>query len=137
MKDVLKCPRCGESIEIYKNPLPTVDVIIYTLKKEVLLIKRKNPPYGYALPGGFVDVGESLEEAALREILEETGLKIEIDSVFGVYSSPDRDPRNHTITTVFVARMPDGQIPRAGDDAKEYGFFSPSMLFPRWPLTTK
>ncbi|GAB6162546.1 ADP-ribose pyrophosphatase [Desulfothermus naphthae] len=133
MKDVIICPRCGKNIEVYKNPLPTVDVIIYTDNKEVLLIKRKNPPFGYALPGGFVDVGETLEEAALREIKEETGLEIEIESVFGVYSSPDRDPRNHTITTVFIARFPKGQTPRAGDDAKDLNFYPlnnlPKMAF--------
>ena len=133
MKDIIKCPICGGNIEIYKNPLPTVDVIIYTENKDVLLIKRKNPPFGYALPGGFVDVGETLEDAAIREIKEETGLNIEIESVFGVYSSPDRDPRNHTITTVFIARLPKGQSPIAGDDAKDLGFFSldnlPEMAF--------
>jgi len=133
MKTIFKCPRCGEKIELYKNPIPTVDVIVYNDKWEVLLIERKNPPYGWAIPGGFVDVGETLEDAAKREILEEVGLKIELDMVFGVYSSPDRDPRQHTITTVFIARLPKAQRPEAGDDAKTFKFFSlnnlPKMAF--------
>ncbi len=133
MKDTLICPKCGEKILIYKNPLPTVDVILYNYKKEVLLIERKNPPFGFALPGGFVDVGETVEEAAKREIKEETGLDIEIDMVFGIYSSPHRDPRYHTITTVFIAKLPENQSPLAGDDAKKCTVFPlhnlPHMAF--------
>lgn len=81
------------------------------------MIKRKNPPAGWALPGGFVDYGENLESAAVREAREETGLDIELLRQFHTYSDPDRDPRQHTITTVYIARSK-GR-PLAGDDAKE------------------
>jgi 8-oxo-dGTP diphosphatase len=76
----------------YKNPIPTVDIIIEA-EKGVVLIERANPPYGWALPGGYVDYGESLEEAACREALEETGLKIELLRQFYTYSDPSRDAR--------------------------------------------
>ncbi len=99
----------------YKNPLPTVDIII-ELKDKIVLIYRKNPPYGWALPGGFVDYGETLEFAAIREAKEETNLDIEISYLLGCYSDPERDPRFHTITTVFVAKGK-GE-PKAKDDAK-------------------
>ncbi len=133
MKTQITCPHCNGIIEIYKNPLPTVDVILYNENKEVLLIKRKNPPYGWAIPGGFVDVGETVEQAARREIEEEVGLKIYLQGIFGVYSSPDRDPRHHTITTVFYAKLPSENPPQAGDDAAECKLFSltklPDMAF--------
>lgn len=110
----------------HKNPFPTVDIIIEVKgedgKPGIILIKRKNPPYGWALPGGFVDYGESLEEAAVREAKEETSLGIEIIAQFHTYSEPGRDPRFHTISTVFIARA-EGQ-PKAQDDAKEIGVFS-------------
>ncbi|NOX21276.1 MAG: NUDIX hydrolase [Nitrospirae bacterium] len=109
----------------YKNPYPTVDIIIET-DKGIVLIKRKNPPHGWALPGGFVDYGESLEQAAVREAREETGLDIELIRQFHTYSEPDRDPRFHTITTVYIARAK-GQ-PKAGDDAKEVGVFTRDNL---------
>ncbi len=109
----------------YKNPLPTVDIIIET-PGGIVLIKRKNPPYGWALPGGFVDYGESLEEAALREAKEETGLDIELIRQFHTYSAPDRDERFHTITTVYIARA-EG-TPRAADDAKEARVFTRENL---------
>jgi len=67
------------------------------------LIERKNPPYGWAIPGGFVDYGETVEEAAKRELLEETGIKAEEISLLGIYSDPDRDPRFHTISMVYYA----------------------------------
>lgn len=98
-----------------KNPFPTVDIIIEKEDK-IVLIYRKNPPYGWALPGGFVDYGETLEEAAIREAKEETNLDIEILYLLGCYSDPKRDPRFHTITTVFVAEGK-GEL-RAKDDAK-------------------
>ena len=88
----------------------------------MLLIKRKNPPFGWALPGGFVDLRESLEEAAAREAQEETGLQVENLDQFRAYSAPDRDPRQHTITNVFTARGR-GQI-RGGDDAAEARVFN-------------
>jgi 8-oxo-dGTP diphosphatase len=103
----------------YRNPLPTVDIIIELVDggapPRVVLIKRNNPPQGWALPGGFVDYGESAEQAAVREAAEETGLQVELTALLGVYSDPSRDPRHHTLTTVYVARA-QGE-PVAGDDA--------------------
>ncbi|WP_456430744.1 NUDIX domain-containing protein [Thermosulfuriphilus sp.] len=119
------CPKCGETIITYRNPLPTVDIII-ELGGGVVLIERKNPPFGWALPGGFVDYGESLEEAARREALEETGLEVELICQFHTYSDPRRDPRQHTISTVFVARAQG--IPQGGDDAKQARVFSLTEL---------
>jgi len=113
-KDARLCPHCGKAIKGYRNPFPTVDIIIEIAsgsydpvsrgkKKGIVLIKRKNPPYGWALPGGFVDYGESLESAAQREAREETSLKVELKYQLGAYSDPPRDPRQHTISVVFVA----------------------------------
>ena len=87
----------------YKNPIPTVDIII-ELESGIVFIKRADPPFGWALPGGYVDYGESLEEAACREALEETGLKIELLGQFHTYSDPLRDARQHNISTVFIAK---------------------------------
>ncbi|MDW7643663.1 MAG: NUDIX hydrolase [Desulfuromonadales bacterium] len=116
----LECPRCGEAVTVYRNPVPTVDIIIRR-GNTIVLIKRKNPPLGWALPGGFVDYGESLEEAAVREAKEETGLELTELTQFGAYSDPARDPRQHTISFVFTAR---GQGTLAsGDDAAEAGWF--------------
>ncbi len=124
-KKVINCPQCGASIEVFKNPVPTVDIIIQWQGK-IVLIQRKNPPLGWAIPGGFVDYGESLEEAAVREAKEETGLDVELIRQLHTYSDPRRDPRQHTITTVYIAR---GRgKPRAGDDAKGLGIFSPQDL---------
>jgi 8-oxo-dGTP diphosphatase len=103
-----------------RNPLPTVDIII-EYNKGIVLIKRKNPPDGWALPGGFVDYGESLEAAAVREAKEETGLEVELVRQFHTYSDPKRDPRHHTITTVYVAEAKGMAV--AGDDAQEIGLF--------------
>jgi ADP-ribose pyrophosphatase YjhB (NUDIX family) len=103
-----------------RNPLPTVDLII-EVDGGIILIKRKNPPPGWALPGGFVDYGESLEAAAVREAREETSLEVKLIRQFHTYSGPGRDPRFHTITTVYIARA-EG-TPRAGDDAGEVGIF--------------
>ncbi len=111
--------------ETPRNPLPTVDVIIET-EEGIVLIKRKNPPYGWALPGGFVDYGESLEEAAIREAKEETGLDIELIRQMHTYSRPDRDPRFHTITTVYIARARGKPI--AASDAQEVGIFTRDNL---------
>jgi 8-oxo-dGTP diphosphatase len=111
----------------HRNPVPTVDIII-TLGAGVLLVKRKNPPYGWALPGGFVDYGESLEQAAVREAQEETGLHIRLVRQFHTYSAPDRDPRQHTVSTVFLATA-EG-TPVAGDDAAEVGIFMEESLPP-------
>ncbi len=113
-----------------RNPVPTVDIIIEIKRKDgkegIVLIKRKNPPRGWALPGGFVDYGESLEEAARREAKEETSLDIKLKYQLHTYSDPNRDPRQHTISTVYVARAK-GK-PRARDDAQEIGIFSPREL---------
>jgi len=121
MKDFIVCPFCGKEIERYRNPLPTVDIIIET-GKGIVLIKRKNPPYGWALPGGFVDYGETLEHAAVREAKEETSLDVKLISQFRAYSEPSRDPRHHTISVVFMARAVSG-TPDASDDAAEIGVF--------------
>lgn len=120
IKDKLICPNCSGIVKNYKNPLPTVDIII-RLEGGIILIKRKNPPFGWALPGGFVDYGESLEAAAIREAKEETSLDIRIVSQLGAYSDPQRDPRHHTITNVFIAEATG--TPAAADDAAEIGVF--------------
>lgn len=88
----------------------------------IILIKRKNPPEGWALPGGFVDYGETLEAAAIREAREETGLEIKLIRQFHSYSDPLRDPRHHSISTVFVAEA--SGTPRAGDDAEGLALFN-------------
>jgi ADP-ribose pyrophosphatase YjhB (NUDIX family) len=116
----MECPKCGHRLKSYKNPLPTVDIII-ELKGGIVLIERKNVPFGWALPGGFVDYGESLEQAALREALEETGLQITLKQQLKTYSDPDRDSRHHTISTVFIATA-EGS-PQAGDDAGKADIF--------------
>ncbi len=109
-----------------KSPVPTVDIIIEARteggREGIVLIKRKNPPHGWALPGGFVDYGESLEEAAAREAREETSLNIRLKEQFHTYSEPGRDPRQHTISTVYLATA-EGNL-RAGDDARELGIFT-------------
>jgi 8-oxo-dGTP diphosphatase len=120
-----KCPRCGHEWQ-RRNPLPTVDMLIDMGERgspRLVLVRRKNPPHGWSLPGGFVDYGETVEEAAVREAYEETGLKIDIVRQFHVYSKPDRDPRGHMMSTVFVAEAT-GE-PKGGDDAREARAFSP------------
>ncbi|MFQ5479743.1 MAG: NUDIX domain-containing protein [Thermodesulfobacteriota bacterium] len=112
--------------KIYKNPLPTVDIIIELAGGGIVLIKRKNPPFGWAIPGGFVDEGESLEDAARREALEETGLEVNLVCQMHTYSDPKRDLRFHTITTVFVATAVGS--PTAGDDAAEAVVFTEENL---------
>ncbi len=102
-----------------------MDIIIRCMDG-LVLIKRKNPPYGWALPGGFVDYGESLEEAAVREAREETGLAVRLLRQFHTYSDPSRDPRQHTISTVFLAEA-SGKA-EAGDDAAELGIFREGNL---------
>jgi ADP-ribose pyrophosphatase YjhB (NUDIX family) len=111
--------------EAHRNPIPTVDIII-ELQGGVVLIERKNPPYGWAIPGGFVDVGETLEEAAVREALEETSLHVRLKTQMHAYSDPGRDPRFHTISVVFVAEG-EGE-PVARDDAKGVGVFTEDNL---------
>ncbi len=108
-----------------RSPLPTVDIVIQ-INNGILLIKRKNPPLGWALPGGFVDYGESLEHAACREAKEETGLDILLLRQLHTYSDPARDTRQHTITTVYVAEAKGPVTP--GDDAEDAGIFHPESL---------
>jgi len=120
------CPVCGGKIEYYRNPTPTVDIIIEIDGKHIVLIMRKNEPVGWAIPGGFVDYGESLEEAAVREAKEETSLDVTLLGQMHTYSRPDRDPRQHTISTVFIAEAKG--VPRAADDAVDIGLFTRDSL---------
>lgn len=126
----LTCPHCGLTISAYRNPAPTVDIII-AYGGGIVLIRRKNPPYGWALPGGFVDYGESVEHAAAREAKEETNLEVQGLTLLGVYSDPARDPRGHTISTVFTARG-SGDL-RGQDDAAAAAVFTldnlPDLVF--------
>ena len=104
-----------------KTPYLTTDGIIELYEEDrfrgIVLIERKNAPKGLALPGGFVDVGESVEDALMREMQEETNLDVEIVKLFGLYSNPKRDPRFHTASAVFIVKAQG--VPCAGDDAKE------------------
>ncbi len=110
--------------------MPTVDIIIETRTKDgrsgIVLIKRKNPPFGWALPGGFVDYGETLEHAAVREAKEETSLDIQLQCQMHTYSDPKRDPRKHTISTVFIAKACGKPVAR--DDAQEVKVFHKDEL---------
>ncbi len=126
--NVVCCPRCGVAVQVYRNPFLTVDLIVEMESGGIVLIERKNPPHGWALPGGFVDYGESLENAARREALEETGLVVSDLRQFRAYSDPDRDPRHHTVTMVFAGSA--SGKPRAADDAKHVGVFTPDELPP-------
>ncbi|ADE35922.1 NUDIX domain-containing protein [Methanohalophilus mahii] len=110
-----------------KTPLLTVDGVII-LNGKIVLIRRKNEPYrgSFALPGGFVEIGETTEEAVKREVMEETGLLIEILKLVGVYSEPSRDPRGHTVSVAYLA-VGKGE-PRADTDAAEVGCFDPGNL---------
>lgn len=117
----------------YKTPSLTVDALIFATG-DILLIKRKNPPYGWALPGGFVDYGESVEDAVVREVKEETNLEPSKDvQQFKVYSDPDRDPRCHVVSVVFRFNPKNVDDFKAGDDAKELKWFNlknlPEMAF--------
>jgi 8-oxo-dGTP diphosphatase len=102
--------------EKYRSPLLTTDIIIEVSDRGIVLIERKNPPHGWALPGGFVDYGESLETAAVREAKEETSLDVKLTEQFYTYSDPRRDARHHTVSTVFIATA--AGEPRGADDAK-------------------
>lgn len=121
----MKCPHCQVAIKVYKYPIPTVDIII-EIDTKIVLIKRKNPPLGWAIPGGFVDYGESYEEAAAREAKEETGLNVQNLRQFHTYSQPDRDDRFHTASTVFIAQATG--IPKGMDDAAEARLFKKNSL---------
>ena len=120
---VKPCPQCGHPIVHYRNPVPTVDALIHIPGRGVVLVERQNEPYGWALPGGFVDYGEPAELAAIREAKEETGLTVELTGLLGVYSDPSRDPRQHTLSIVYIAQAVDPDELAAGDDAKGVGVF--------------
>ena len=124
------CPQCGAEVFVYSSPFPTVDIIIEVQpdsgERGIVLIYRKNEPRAWALPGGFVDYGENLENAAVREAREETGLRIESAEQFHTYSDPQRDPRQHNISTVFIAKATG--VARAGDDAGKIEIFSENNL---------
>ena len=112
-----------------ETPKIMVDVVVPSEEGRILLIRRGSDPYeGYwALPGGFVEVGETLEEAAVREAEEETGLKVEVVRLVGVYSDPDRDPRGHNVSVTYLARVREGE-PSAASDAAEVSFLDPSTV---------
>jgi 8-oxo-dGTP diphosphatase len=111
--------------QAYRNPFLTVDIII-EINDKIVLIQRANPPHGWALPGGFVDYGESLESSAIREAKEETSLEVTLQEQFHTYSDPDRDPRHHTVTTVFIGKGIG--TPKPADDAKHVGVFTGNDL---------
>ncbi|MBX7114661.1 MAG: NUDIX hydrolase [Myxococcaceae bacterium] len=110
----------------FKNPVPTVDCIIELPGERLVLIRRKNPPLGWALPGGFVDEGETLHAACVREAREETGLEVDLTEQFFTYSDPARDLRRHTLSTVYIA-WAEGD-PKGADDAAEAKAFSLNEL---------
>ncbi|BCD67728.1 NUDIX hydrolase [Nitratiruptor sp. YY09-18] len=107
------------------TPYVAVDGIIKIFDNEkflgIVLIERKNPPLGVALPGGFVEIGESVQDALLREMREETSLDVEIIRIFNVYSDPKRDPRFHTVSVTFECKA--SQMPKANDDAKKAAIY--------------
>ncbi|MBE0585268.1 MAG: NUDIX hydrolase [Desulfofustis sp.] len=120
----MNCPHCRQPITP-RNPVPTVDIII-EIDGRIVLIKRRNPPHGWALPGGFVDYGESFESAAVREAREETGLEVADLMQFHTYSDPQRDARMHTASTVFIGSA--HGLPVAGDDADLAALFTKDEL---------
>jgi 8-oxo-dGTP diphosphatase len=112
-----------------ETPRLTVDIIIELIDqpdKPILLIERKNPPFGWALPGGFVDVGETLEQAAVREAAEEISLSVTLKTLLGCYSNPERDSRMHTVSAVYIAEA--SGTPKAADDAVNVKSFTPGDL---------
>ena len=118
----------GYDLKKYDRPSVTLDNVIFSLENgelSVLLIRRRNHPFigDLALPGGFLEMDEDLPEGAARELLEETGISGIEPFELGVYGRPDRDPRGRVITVAFVSRLPEGAVPKAGDDAKDAGLF--------------
>jgi len=108
-----------------QTPLLAVDVIVEMgMPARVVLVQRRHPPHGWAIPGGFVDVGETVAQAARRELKEETALDVELTELLGCYSNPNRDPRGHTVSVVFIGRA--RGKPRAGDDAGMVELFDPA-----------
>jgi ADP-ribose pyrophosphatase YjhB (NUDIX family) len=122
----LSCPHCGNALDLWDQPRVTVDALVRNAAGQVLLVRRTRTPAGWALPGGFVDAGESLEEAVARELAEETGLRALRVSQFHTYSDPHRDPRHATVSTVFLVEA-EGS-PAAGDDAADARFYDPDRL---------
>lgn len=110
----------------YRNPKPTVDALIEMGGGKLVFIERANEPKGFALPGGFVDEGEWVADACVREAKEETGLDVELVELFHVYSDPKRDPRQHTVSTVFIAKA--SGTPVGGDDAARAIVCAPDAL---------
>ncbi len=106
-----------------KTPLLTADCVVFDCEGRLLLVRRKNPPFKgkYALPGGFVEIGETVEAAALRELREETGVDGKIIRLIGVYSNPKRDPRGHTVSVAFLVRPKSTKVV-GGDDAASAAF---------------
>ena len=112
-----------------ETPIIAADAIIELLDlpdRPIVLIERRNPPPGWAIPGGFVDIGESVPDAAVREALEETSMQVRLRCLLGVYSKPDRDPRGHTVSMIYVAEA-HGE-PVAADDAANVGIFDPATV---------
>ena len=140
LKEIIFCLYDQEAFEVFrkdalgyldyianqlKSPFLTVDAII-EIDGGIVVIERSNPPFGWALPGGFVDYGESLEDAVTREAKEETGLDITNLKQMHTYSAFGRDPRFHTVTTVFTAKATG--TPKAGDDAANIKVITPGQL---------
>jgi 8-oxo-dGTP diphosphatase len=119
----------NKDVSHHKNPLLTADVVISCSDNKIVMVKRKNPPYQgqWALPGGFVEYGESVENAAVREAQEETGLHVELDRLVGVYSQMGRDPRGHVVTVCFLANMVSGEL-KADSDAEDVFKFTKKEL---------
>jgi len=111
-------------VTVFKNPKPTVDAVIADPAGRIVLIKRNNPPLGWAIPGGYVDEGEHFHDACRREAREETGLEVELVAQLFTYSDPRRDPRQHNASTVYAARVPAGAQPKGADDAAEARWFA-------------
>ncbi len=136
-KKFTTCPSCGANVSEWENPKVTVDIII-RIGDRIVLIERRNEPFGWALPGGFVDYGESLESAALREAKEETGLDLDNLQQFRAYSAPDRDPRQHNVSVVFSATA--NGVPEGGDDANRAELFAtdkmPELVFDHYKIVT-